>query len=104
MTSLPIQARNASAEPKDCRRAIDTLRGMGFSEDAFRLLHHQRGSMAEFYRYSQSVQKFRDDKNNHRVHQRLLYVMLSCPNGAPPEGRSFQTLAEEAFCQIPPVQ
>ena len=102
MDSLVPQARKASQDPSDCRTAIDTLRGMEFSEDAFRLLHHQHGSMAEFYSYSESVQRFRDDKNNHRVHQRLMYLLLSCPDGVPPKGKSFQALAEEAFRLIPP--
>jgi hypothetical protein len=77
---------------------------MEFSEDAFRLLHHQHGGMAEFYSYSESVQRFRDDKNNHRVHQRLMYLLLSCPDGALPKGKSFQALAEEAFRLIPPFK
>ena len=103
MNSLLIQARKASRDPSDCRRTIDTLRGMGFSQDAFRRLHHQQGSMAEFYSYSENIQRFRNDENNHRVHQRLMYVLLSCPAGALPKGKSFQTLAEEAVRLIRPV-
>lgn len=33
-----------------------------------------------------------------------MYVLLSCPNGAPSKGKSFQMLAEEAFKVIPPIQ
>ena len=104
MHTLLNQAQKASRDPSDCRRTIDELRGLGFEEDAFRLLHHQRGSMAEFYSYSERVQRFRDDKNNHRVHQRLMYVLLSCLDGAPPKGKSFQALAEEAFRLIPVIE
>jgi hypothetical protein len=50
-----------------------------------------------------SVQQFVEDGSNHRVHQRLKFVLLSCPDGAPPKGKSFQALAEEAFKLIPPV-
>jgi hypothetical protein len=103
MNDLLIQARKASPDPRDCRRTMDTLRVMGFGEDAFRLLHHQRGSIARFYSYCGGVQQFEEDGNNHRVHQRLDYVLLSCPAGAPPKGKSFQTLAEEAFRLVPPV-
>lgn len=42
--------------------------------------------------------------NNHRVHQRLMYVLLSCQDGVPPKGKNFRALAEEAYRQIPPIQ
>jgi hypothetical protein len=103
MDSLAIEARKASADPRDCREAMNTLRFMGFGEDEFRLLHHQHGSAARFYRYCESVQQFVEYGNNHRVHQRLTYVLLSCPAGALPEGKSFQALAEEAFRLILPI-
>ena len=104
MDSLLLQARKASRDSRDCRETIDRLRAIGFSDDAFRLLHHQHGSLARFYSFSEGVQRYRDDQNNHRVHQRLLYVLLSCPDGAPPNGKSFQALAEEAFRLIPPFK
>src|ERR1017187_3338667 len=97
MDSLLIQARKASRDSRDCRKTMDTLRGMGFGDEAFRRLHRQKRSMAEFYKFSECVQRYRDDKNNHRVHQRLMCVLLSCPDGTPPQGESFQMLAEEAF-------
>lgn len=103
MDSLLTQARNASRDPRDCHKTLDALRAIGFSDDAFSALHHQHGSAAAYSSYCEGVQRFRDDDNNHRVHQRLMYVLLSCPNGAPPKGKSFQTLAEEAFRLIPPV-
>jgi hypothetical protein len=102
MDSLVTQARGASRNPSDCRGAIDALRATGFCNDAFKLLHHQQGSVARFYAYCKSVQQFVEDGNNHRVHQRLKYVVLLCPAGAPPEGETFQTLAKEAFRLIPP--
>jgi hypothetical protein len=103
MDSLAIQARKASQDPSDCRRAIDSLRSIGFGEDAFRGLHHQRGSMAEFYSYTESIRQFVEDGNNHRVHQRLIFVLLSCLDGVPPKGKNFQALADEAYRLIPPV-
>jgi hypothetical protein len=101
MNSLLIEARKASRDSRDCRRTIDILRAKGFGEDAFRRLHSD--TMHGFYRFSEGVHRFRDDETNHRVHQRLKYVLLSCPDGAPPKGKSFQTLAEEAYKQIPPT-
>lgn len=97
------QSRNASRDPRDCRETIDALRRIGFGDDAFRLLHPFRATLSGFYDYSKKVQVFDEDGNNHRIHQRLVYVLLSCPTGAPPKGKSFDALAEEAFRLIPPV-
>lgn len=77
---------------------------VGFGDDAFRKLHHLNDSVAGFYSYSKGRKRFEEDGNNHRVHQRLMYVLLSCPDGAPPKGKSFQGLAEEAFKEIPPIE
>jgi hypothetical protein len=103
MNSLVAQAKKASADPRDCRRTIDTLQAMGFGKEAFRKLHHLNDTTAGFYRYSERIQRFEEDGNNHRVHQRLMYVLLSCPSGTSPKGKSFQTQAEEAYQQIPPL-
>lgn len=59
--------------------------------------------MAEFFSYTESIRQFMEDGNNHRVHQRVMHVLLSCTDGAPPQGKSFQILAEEAFRLIPPL-
>lgn len=103
MDSPLTQARKASRDSRDCRRTIDALRAMGFPDDTFPALHHQHGSVARFYSFSRGVQQYRDDQNNHRVHQRLMYVLLSCSDATPPNQRNFQTLAEEAFKLIPPI-
>lgn len=102
MNSLLIRARKASRDPRDCRKTIDTLQRMGFDDEAFRRLHSD--SMDGFYRYSKGVHRFRDDETNHRVHQRLTYVLSGCPAGTLPKGKNFQMLAEEAFRLIPPIQ
>lgn len=103
MDSLLLQARNASRDARECRKTMDALKRIGFNENAFRLLHHQRGSIATFYGYREGVQRYRDDGNNHRVHQRLKYVLLSCPEGVLPKSRSFRCLAGEAVRLIPPI-
>ena len=103
MESPLNQARSASRDPKDCRKAMDTLQTMGFGDDAFRSLHHQNGQLFRFSRYLEEVQQFVEDGNNHRVHQRLVYIMLSCPDGALPPGKTFQALAVEAYEHIPPT-
>jgi len=106
MDSLLTQARKASRDPKECRKTMDALRVIGFFDDggrAFKQLHHQGGSETRFYSYCGGVGLFNDDDNNHRVHQRLKFVKLSCPDGVPPKGKSFQNLAKEAVGLIPPV-
>jgi len=107
MDSLLTQARKASRDPKECRKTMDVLRAIGFFDDggrAFKQLHHQGGSETRFCRYCGGVGLFNDDDNNHRVHQRLKFVQLSCPGGAPPKGKSFQNLAQEAVRLIPPIE
>lgn len=104
MESLLIQARKATTDPRDCRGTIDALRAMGFGEDAFRLLHHLHGNADGFYHYCKNVRRFEEDGNNHRVHQRLTYVLLSCLDAALPKGKGFEALAEEAVRWIPPIQ
>lgn len=101
-----MQARRASRDARECRATMEALRKIGFFDDggvAFSRLHHQHGSAMTFYKFSKGVQQYRDDRNNHRVHQRLMFVLLSCPGGALPKGESFQMLAEEAFRLIPPI-
>ena len=106
MDTLLIQARKASRDPKECCKTIDALRAIGFFDDGgdvFKLLHHQGGGMTRFSTYSKGVGQYVDDGNNHRVHQRLMYVLLSCPDGVLSEGKSFQSLADEVVRLIPPV-
>jgi hypothetical protein len=103
MIDLLIQARKASRDPEECRETLSALEIMKFNDDAFRLLHQMRDSRAGFYRYCGKIGEFREDGNNHRVHQRLKYVLLSCPGGALPVGKSFRALAEEAYRWIPPI-
>lgn len=101
--NLLSQARKASRDSRECRETLDALRRIGFGDDAFSALHHQYGSAAVFYGYCEGVQRFREDDNNHRVHQRLKYVLLSCPDGASSNGKSFLSLATEAKHEIPPI-
>jgi hypothetical protein len=106
MDSPLIQARKASRDPKDCLSTIDALRAIGFFDDggdAFKRLHHQGGSVTRFSSYSRGVGQYEDDDNNHRVHQRLTYVLLSCTNGPPPKEERFLTLTKEAMKLIPPM-
>lgn len=106
MDNLVSRARTASRDPRECRKAMDALRAIGFFDDggdAFKQLHHQGGSETRFYSYCGGVGLFNDDDNNHRVHQRLKFIQLSCPGGAPPKGKSFHNLAEEAVRLIPPI-
>ncbi len=94
MGSLIAEARKASRDSDECRKTIEKLRSMGFSDAAFRLLHPD--SMNGFYSYSTGVKRFRKDETNRRVHQRLMYVLLSYRDDALSRGRSFEALAKDA--------
>lgn len=101
MENLLSHARQASRDSKECRSTIDALRSMGFGDDAFSALHHQNGSATVFYAYCKSVHRFTNDGNNHCVHQRLTYVLLSCSGGVLPQGMSFKALAKESVKKLP---
>jgi hypothetical protein len=103
MNSVLIEAKKASRNTSDCRATIATLRALKFGKDAFMLLHHQNGTDAQFDAYCEGVKQFVDGGNNHRVHQRLRYVLLSRLNDARSEGKDFLILAKEAFQEIPPI-
>ena len=103
MNNVLIDAKKASRNASDCRATIATLRAMQFGKDAFRRLHHQNGTDVEFDAYCEGVKRFVYEGNNHRVHQRLRYVLLSRLNDAQSEGKNFLILAEEAFKEIPPI-
>ncbi len=102
MDDLIAEARKASANPKECRDTIDRLRRMGFGAE-FKQLHHLSDTADGFYRYSKGISRFRGDGNNHRLHQRLMFVLLSCLDGATPTEARFHALVEEANRAFPPV-
>jgi hypothetical protein len=104
MDDLLNQARKASRDSEECRETMTALEAIMFDRNAFPKLHHLADSMDGFYRYCGTIKEFRRDDNNHRVHQRLRYVLLSCRNRKPPDGKSFQSLALEAFRLIPPIR
>jgi uncharacterized protein (TIGR02452 family) len=103
MTGVFQEAKRASANPADARRTITDLKAIGFPYDAFELLHHLRDNIDSFCKYSSNIRRFEEDGNNHRVHQRLKYVLLSCPAGTRPSPERFVALAQEAWQKIPPV-
>jgi hypothetical protein len=54
-----------------------------------------------FSNYSRERCAFHPNGNNHRVHQRLMYVLLCYLDAAPPSGKKFNDLAMEAVKKIP---
>jgi hypothetical protein len=96
------EAKKASRDTSECRRTIDALVLLGFDDEAFQQIHTD--SIHGFYEYSKHVLRFKEDETNHRVHQRLMYIRLSCPNGVPPKGKSFLSLAGEARKLITPFK
>lgn len=60
-----------------------------------------QSSMAAFRKYCDKTQSFREEGANHQVHNRLKYVLDACVNDAPPPGKSFEILADEALKRFP---
>jgi hypothetical protein len=94
---------NPRPDPKQTIKLIEHLKALGFDDEAFRLLHHFQGSMNSFERHARIVTSFHEDGNNHRVRNRLEFVLGSCTNGLPPKGEIFASLARESKRRIPPI-
>ena len=94
---------NAKPDPEETIRLIERLKKLGFENSAFRRLHHLGDSMEGFCNFARKRQSFWVDGNNHRVHKRLEFALESCSTGAPPPGKTFDGLAQEAMRTIPPV-
>jgi len=62
MNNLLNEARKASRDTRDCLNTIDSLQAIGLNDEAFRAVHHHHRSKAEFYSFSEGVQRYRDDR------------------------------------------
>jgi hypothetical protein len=95
--------------PKETIEIIYRLKQLHFDddEDAFWRLHHwrlkaRRARLEAFRGYIGEFSSYQLDGDNHRVHQRLSYVLDECHGGSYPPQRTFADLADEAFHKIPP--
>jgi hypothetical protein len=97
----------ARIDPQDTLELITKLRRFSFHDEDFKLRHHwgARGELKKFVNYCNEDQerRFQLDGNNHRLHQRLKYVLESCQNGKLNRSKSFAHLAEEACKEFPPL-
>ena len=92
--------------PRETIAYLDELQQLGFTDEAFRRIHHfrekSRSATINAHRaYCERIGSFRDDENNARVQQRLA-LLLTCYK-AYHSGNSdvFPDLADAVFRLIP---
>ncbi len=98
---MQVPANKNEIDPRSTLELLKRLKCLGLDDKAFRRLHHLQGSIAGFGKYCENTQRFREDGNNHRVHQRLRYVLSAYLDCKPPKGKNFERLAIEAMTLIP---
>jgi hypothetical protein len=98
--------------PRETLSLLGELESIGFTDEAFRLLHHfrrrtnnHRLTIAAFRSYCEKTSAFRPDHNNERVQRRLRMVFDNYRQAGFGLGQAdkFKSLAEAAFLEIPPV-
>jgi hypothetical protein len=103
---MTIRASSSGIDPKETLGILKKLQPFGFGDTEFSLLHQwgSKGSLTRFRNYCREKQWFRVDDSNHRLHQRLAFVLSRCEGGALHKGKTFASLATEAFQQFPKVR
>jgi hypothetical protein len=96
-------------DPQESIRLLDALESLGFTNEAFRLLHHFRlndgtPTINDHRTYCEGLQTFRSGGTNDLVQQRLKLVLQAYEVGGFKSGKAevFAALAEAAFQEIPP--
>ena len=97
--------------PKRSLELLDQLEALGFTDEAFQLLHHSRtrgwrDTIARHRSYCKKVSTFQRDGDAERDQRRLEFVLQEYKAGAFKPGRTdvFAALAERAFQTIPPFK
>jgi hypothetical protein len=98
------------ANPKLSIALLDDLNKFGFTDEAFKLLHHSRvngwtARISGHRRYCARISSFHKDSNNERVQLRLEFVLKRYREAGYPPGQVdiFVKLADEAFKKYPPL-
>jgi hypothetical protein len=82
-------------DPKKTIRLLDVLQGLGFSDEAFRLIHHFRlvgrnATINRHRRYCEGLETFADGGTNELVQRRLKLVLQGTrQEGSRPAKRKF---------------
>jgi hypothetical protein len=99
------------AEPRRSIEILDQLEAIGFTNEAYQLLHHSRtrgwkDTISRHRAYCEKVSSFQRDGDAERDQRRLEFVLEKYLAGGYPAGRSeiFETLANRAFEEIPPFK
>ena len=91
-------------DPKRTVRLLDELKSLGFTDQAFALIHHLPNETIERHRnYCLRVGSFQPDKTNQDVQRRLDVVLRAFRGGGFSAGKPavFAALAQAACAEIP---
>jgi len=101
------------ANPRRSVELLDELEALGFTNEAFRRLHHSRvrnwrkpDSISRHRSYCEGRSSFQRDGDAERDQRRLEFVLQKYRAGGFPPGRLdiFNQLADAAFAEIPPFK
>ena len=91
--------------PKETIRLLEELRSLGFTDDDFRIVHHQRAAtIRSMTNYCERIGAFRANDANDRVRERLRLVLSQYKNRGPAGSAApgvFAAFAREAVEEIP---
>jgi hypothetical protein len=92
-------------DPKETIVLLDGLAALGFSNEAFRILHHSRDTIRGFRKWCLQKSRFARGGSNERVHLRLAYVLKEFIKQERLSGQTqvFMELAQQAMNTIPPL-
>jgi len=92
-------------DPKETVLLLDELERLGFTDQAFHVLHHFRSdeTLSRHRAYCEVHDSFRTDGNNELVQKRLRMVLAAYKAGGFRSGKPevFVALAEAAFRNTP---
>jgi len=98
------------ADPRRSIEILDQLEAMGFTNEAYQLLHHSRArgwkhTISRHRAYCEKVSSFQHDGDAERDQRRFEFVLEKYLAGGYPAGRSeiFEALANRAF-EDPSIQ
>ncbi len=104
LKSLGDKEYGDGTDPRGTVQLLDDLCKLGFDDEAFWRLHHKkeggvRETISRFTKYCLDVRTFQIGGSNYFVHWRLFSLLRTRLSGSTD---AFETLAEDAYQQIPP--
>jgi hypothetical protein len=89
--------------PKQTIAYLDELQVLGFTDEAFRRLHHmsRKAAINTHRSYCERIGSFLDDRANERVQKRLEIVLTCYKAYHAGNPAIFPQLADAAYCLVP---